>query len=63
LLDLTLGRFEEAVGRPRYRQQAQALLEEAAATTEELGIQGLGDLAGALLGEVAAPAAPAWPDG
>jgi DNA-binding NarL/FixJ family response regulator len=96
LLDLTLGRLEEAVGcfahaavlagriqarpmvamsregqarallaldRPGDLQQAAALLEEVVATAQELGIQGLGERADALLGELAAPAAPAWPAG
>jgi DNA-binding NarL/FixJ family response regulator len=95
LLDLTLGRFEQAVrgfehaavlagrlqappiiarclegqarallalDRPGDRQQAAALLEQAAATARQLGICGLGERAGALLGELAAPAA-AWPAG
>jgi DNA-binding CsgD family transcriptional regulator len=39
------------------------VLEEAAATAQELGIHGLGERAGALLSELAAPAAPAWPAG
>jgi DNA-binding CsgD family transcriptional regulator len=96
LLDLTLGRPEQALGRfqqaaalarrlqappmvahshegqarallalhrPGDRPQAQALLQEAAATAEELGICGLVERAAALLGELAAPAAPAWPAG
>jgi DNA-binding CsgD family transcriptional regulator len=96
LLDLTLGRPEQAVGRfehaaalagrmqarpmvamsregqarallaldrPGDRPQARALLEEAAATAQQLGIHGLGERAAALLGELAAPAAPAWPAG
>jgi len=52
-----------ALDRPGDRQQAQALLEEAAATAQEFGIHGLGERAGVLLGELAAPAAPAWPAG
>jgi DNA-binding CsgD family transcriptional regulator len=52
-----------ALDRPGDRQQARALLEEAAATAQELGIHGLGERAGVLLGELAAPAAPAWPAG
>jgi DNA-binding CsgD family transcriptional regulator len=51
-----------ALDRPGDRQQAQALLQEAAATAQQLGIHGLGERAGALLGELAAPAA-AWPAG
>jgi DNA-binding NarL/FixJ family response regulator len=50
--------------RPGDRQQARALLEEAAATAQELGIHGLGQRVAALLGELAAAAAvPAWPAG
>jgi DNA-binding CsgD family transcriptional regulator len=45
------------------RQQAQALLQEATATAQELGICGLGDRADELLMELAAPATPAWPAG
>jgi DNA-binding CsgD family transcriptional regulator len=52
-----------ALDRPGDRRQAAALLEEVAATAQELGIRGLGERAGALLGELAAPAAPAWPAG
>jgi DNA-binding CsgD family transcriptional regulator/tetratricopeptide (TPR) repeat protein len=52
-----------ALDRPGDRQQARALLEEAAATAQELGIRGLAERTGALLGELAAPAAPAWPAG
>jgi DNA-binding CsgD family transcriptional regulator len=96
LLDLTIGRPEQAVGRfehaaafaaklearpmvamsregqarallaldrPGDRPQAQALLQEAAATAQELGIRGLGERAGALLKQLAASAAPAWPAG
>lgn len=97
LLDLTLGRPEQAVGRfqhaaalaghlqarpiiarcregqarallaldrPGDRQQAQALLQEVAATAQQLGIQGLGERAGALLGELEEEAAaPVWPAG
>jgi predicted ATPase/DNA-binding NarL/FixJ family response regulator len=51
-----------ALDRQGDRQQAAALLEEAAATAAELGICGLGERASALLGELAA-AAPAWPAG
>ena len=50
-----------ALDRPGDRQQARALLEEAAAAAQELGIHGLGERAGVLLGELAA--APAWPAG
>jgi DNA-binding CsgD family transcriptional regulator len=50
-----------ALDRPGDRPQAQTLLGEAAATAKELGIHGLADRANALLGELAAPAAPAWP--
>ena len=49
--------------RPGDRQHAAALLGEAAATAQELGIHGLGERAGALLDQLAAPAAPAWPAG
>jgi DNA-binding NarL/FixJ family response regulator len=52
-----------ALDRPGDRQQAAALLQEAAATAKELGIHGLGERAGALLNESAAPAALAWPAG
>jgi DNA-binding NarL/FixJ family response regulator len=52
-----------ALGRPGDRQQAQALLEEAAATAAELGIHGLGERANALGAELAAPKAPTWPAG
>jgi DNA-binding NarL/FixJ family response regulator len=52
-----------ALDRPGDRPQARALLEEAIATAQELGIHGLGERAAALLGELAAPAAPAWPAG
>jgi DNA-binding CsgD family transcriptional regulator len=52
-----------ALDRPDGRPQARALLEEAAATAEELGICGLGERASTLLEELAAPAAPAWPAG
>jgi len=52
-----------ALDRPGDRQQAAALLAEAAAVAEELGIHGLGERADALLRELAAPAAPAWPAG
>jgi DNA-binding NarL/FixJ family response regulator len=50
-----------ALDRPGDRPQA--LLEQAAATAQELGIHGLGERAGALLGELAAPATPTWPAG
>jgi DNA-binding CsgD family transcriptional regulator len=96
LLDLTLDRPEEALGRfteaaalaakiearpmvamslegqarallsldrPGDRQHAVALLAEAAATAQELGIHGLGERVSALLGELAAPAGPVWPAG
>jgi DNA-binding CsgD family transcriptional regulator len=52
-----------ALDRPGDRPQAQALLQEVAATAQQLGIHGLGERAGALLGELAAPVAPAWPAG
>jgi DNA-binding CsgD family transcriptional regulator/tetratricopeptide (TPR) repeat protein len=52
-----------ALDRPGDRQQAAALLEEVAATAEQLGICGLGEQAGALLKELAAPAPPTWPAG
>jgi DNA-binding CsgD family transcriptional regulator len=48
-----------ALNRPGDRQQAAALLEEVIATAQELGIHGLGERASALLGELAAPVAPA----
>jgi DNA-binding CsgD family transcriptional regulator len=51
-----------ALDRPGDRQQAAALLDEAAATAQELGIQGLGERAGALRAAAAA-AAPTWPAG
>jgi DNA-binding CsgD family transcriptional regulator len=51
-----------ALDRPGDRQRAAALLDEAVATAEELGIHGLGERAGALRA-AAAPAAPAWPAG
>jgi DNA-binding CsgD family transcriptional regulator len=44
-----------ALGRPEDRRRAAALLDQAVATAEELGIHGLG--------ERAARAAPAWPAG
>jgi DNA-binding NarL/FixJ family response regulator len=49
-----------ALDRPGDRPQARALLEEAAASAWELGIHGLGERAGVLLGGLAAPA---WPAG
>jgi DNA-binding NarL/FixJ family response regulator len=52
-----------ALDRPGDRQQAAALLEEVAATAQQLGIHGLGDRADELLMELAAPATPAWPAG
>jgi DNA-binding CsgD family transcriptional regulator len=52
-----------ALDRPGDRQQAQALLQEVAASAQQLGIHGLGERAAALLGDLAAPAAPAWPAG
>jgi DNA-binding NarL/FixJ family response regulator len=52
-----------ALDRPGDRQHAQALLAEAAVTAQQLGIHGLGERAAALLGDLAAPAAPAWPAG
>jgi DNA-binding CsgD family transcriptional regulator len=52
-----------ALARPGDRPQAQDLLEEVIATAQELGIHGLGERASALLGELAAPPAPAWPAG
>jgi DNA-binding CsgD family transcriptional regulator len=57
------GRALLVLDRPGDRQQAAALLEEVAATAEELGIHGLDERDGALLEELAAPAAPAWPAG
>jgi DNA-binding NarL/FixJ family response regulator len=50
-----------ALDRPGDRPQARALLQEAAATAQQLGIHGLGERAGVLLGGL--PAAPAWPAG
>jgi DNA-binding CsgD family transcriptional regulator len=50
-----------ALDRPGDRQQAAALLDEVAATAQELGICGLGERAGTL--RAPAPAAPAWPAG
>jgi DNA-binding NarL/FixJ family response regulator len=52
-----------ALNRPGDRQQAAALLGEVVATAQELGIHGLGERANALLKELAAPAALAWPAG
>jgi DNA-binding CsgD family transcriptional regulator/tetratricopeptide (TPR) repeat protein len=52
-----------ALDRPGDRQHAAVLLEEAVATAQQLGICGLGERAAALLGELAAPVAPAWPAG
>ncbi len=53
-----------ALGRPGDRQQAAALLDEVAATAQELGIYGLGERAGILRAAgAAAPPAPAWPAG
>ena len=49
--------------RPGDRAQARVLLGEVVATARELGIHGLGERANALLKELAAPAAPAWPAG
>jgi DNA-binding CsgD family transcriptional regulator len=49
--------------RPGDRAQARVLLGEVVATARELGIHGLGERATALLKELAAPAAPAWPAG
>jgi len=49
-----------ALDRPGDRQQAAALLAEAAATAEALGIHRLGERASALRAELAAPA---WPAG
>jgi DNA-binding CsgD family transcriptional regulator len=49
--------------RPGDRQHAADPLGEAAATAQELDIHGLGERANVLLGELAAPAAPAWPAG
>src|SRR6266511_1145386 len=67
LLDLTLGQPEQAVRRFQHAatlaERLQARLAEAAATAQALGIHGLGDRAGVLPGELAAPAAPAWPAG
>jgi DNA-binding CsgD family transcriptional regulator len=52
-----------ALDRPGDRPEAQALLQQVAATAQELGIHGLGERAAALLGELGAPAAPTWPAG
>jgi DNA-binding CsgD family transcriptional regulator len=52
-----------ALDPPGDRPQARALLQEAAATARELGIHGLGERAGILLGGLAAAAAPARPAG
>jgi DNA-binding CsgD family transcriptional regulator/tetratricopeptide (TPR) repeat protein len=53
-----------ALDRPGDRQQAAALLDEVAATAQELGICGLGERAGTLrVAAPAAPPAPAWPAG
>jgi DNA-binding CsgD family transcriptional regulator len=52
-----------ALDRPGDRRRAAELIEEAAATATALGIRGLGERAGALRGELAAPAAPTWPAG
>lgn len=51
-----------ALDRPGDRPQARALLEEAADSAWELGIHGLGERAGVLLGGLATAAA-AWPAG
>jgi len=51
-----------ALDRPGDRQHAAALLGQVVATAHELGIRGLGERAGALLKELAAPTA-AWPAG
>ena len=50
-----------ALNRPGDRQQAAALLEEAVAIAEALGIRGLGERAAAL--RAAVSAVPAWPAG
>jgi DNA-binding CsgD family transcriptional regulator len=53
-----------ALDRPGDRQQAAALLDEVAATAQELGIYELGERAGILRAAgAAAPPAPAWPAG
>jgi DNA-binding CsgD family transcriptional regulator len=52
-----------ALDRPGDRQQAAALLDEVAATAQELGIFGLGERAGILRAGAAAPPAPTWPAG
>jgi DNA-binding CsgD family transcriptional regulator len=53
-----------ALDRPGDRQQVAALLDEVAATAQELGICGLGERAGTLRAAApAAPPAPAWPAG
>jgi DNA-binding CsgD family transcriptional regulator len=53
-----------ALDRPGDRQRAAALLDEVAATAQELGIYGLGERAGILrTAGAAAPPAPAWPAG
>jgi DNA-binding CsgD family transcriptional regulator len=57
------GRALLTLDRPGDRQQAAALLGEAVATAEALGIHGLGERASALRAMAAAPAAPTWPAG
>ncbi len=53
-----------ALDRPADRHQAAALLDEVAATAQELGIRGLGERAAALRAAApAAPPTPAWPAG
>jgi DNA-binding CsgD family transcriptional regulator len=53
-----------ALDRPGDRHQAAALLDEVAATAQELGIRGLGERADALRAAApAAPPTPAWPAG
>jgi DNA-binding CsgD family transcriptional regulator len=52
-----------ALDRPGDRQQATILLDQVVVAAKELGIQGLGERAGALLKELAAPTPPAWPAG
>jgi DNA-binding CsgD family transcriptional regulator len=49
--------------RPGDRSEARVLLGEVVATAQELGIHGLRKQANALLKELAAPSAPAWPAG
>jgi DNA-binding CsgD family transcriptional regulator len=52
-----------ALDHPGDHPKAQALLEQVMVAAHELGIHGLGERAAALLGDLAAAAAPAWPAG